>query len=397
MKSLHDRLVLYEKRNIRTAIVSLSVTLSYSSKNYDLKSLDLFYLREYLLRIKNRSVVDFVTKKSKSNLEPFFKDIFNIDLNEYDEVIIHNSSHNTFFGGQVPVIYEKTLHALSKYKGDVWYYLIDPRFGYTDYGKYLKERIESKSKIKFALGEITSKDCETFSNNITPRIKCLYAGINYQKHKQFINSNNKKELDKEIITQWDSIPIHEYWAANMIDIKPYKKQHRKYDVMYYGVNRKSDRNKLLNSLFKKDESLRKLWIGYDPGYPNTYVSEFLSREELIDAMGHSYTSIVAGDKLHFGNIRTLRFFESLAMNIIALIYAPYDDGILIKNNKLREIVTFNTIDDIKNKIDYIKNNENIFKEIIELQQQEFVEQTSIYKEEIPLKIKKYKIQQKNLF
>ena len=397
MYKTNDGQIHYEAGNKRTAIVSLSVSLSYKNKDYDLKALDLFYLREYLLRIKERSVVDFVTKKTKFNPEHFFKSIYDTDLNDYDEVIIHNSFYNTFFGGQVPDIYEKTLLELSKYKGDVWYYLIDPRFGYTDYGKYLKERMESKSKIKFALGKITTKDCERFSENITPRIKCLYAGINYNKHKEFINSTAKNPLSKEIIMEWDSIPIHEYWAANMIDIKHYKPRHRKYDIMYYGVNRKSDRNKLLNSLFKKDEELHKLWIGYDPEYSNTYVSDFLPRNELVDAMESSYTSIVAGDKLHFGNVRTLRFFESLAMNTVALIYAPYDDGILIKSDRLRGFITFDNLDDINYRLAYLKDDEKFLKEIIELQQQEFINQTLIYKEINPLKIENSVTKSKSLF
>ena len=39
--------------------------------------------------------------------------------------------------------------------------------------------------------------------------------------------------------------------------------------MYYGSDRKGSRNKNLNKLFKNDENLNKIWIGYDPGYEKT--------------------------------------------------------------------------------------------------------------------------------
>jgi hypothetical protein len=395
----------FGKEPKRTAIVSLSVSLCYNTKKYDLKSQDLFYLREYLLKICNRKEVDFVTKKGKNVFEPYIKSFYDVDLNDYDEVIIHNSFYNMFFGGVIGEIYEQTLWMLSRYTGDIWYCLIDTRFGFTDYGKYVKDRLLSKTPIKSILNKLTPDDCQRFSENITPRIKCLFDGMDYDKLKAVINGEENKKRVKnhwkfEILEDWDAIEMTEFWAANLIDLPKTELTKKEFDIIYYGTNRRTERMKIMDSMFKEyhwDQedpymtSLNKRWIGYDPEYPDTTVSDFLDRKELSEEINKSWASLVMGDIHHYGNVRTLRFFESLASNSLALIHAPYEGNCLLITKQLRELITFNTYDDITNILYQFKGGwKNQYLEVLELQKREFKIITGKYKQKEPIKLNKIK-------
>ena len=229
--------------------------------------------------------------------------------------------------------------------------------------------------------------------------------MDYDKLKNLINSeeNNKRVKNHwkfEILEDWDSIEMTEFWAANLIDLSKTELTKKEFDIIYYGTNRRTERMKIMDSMFKEyhwDQedpympSLNKRWIGYDPEYPDTVVSDFLDRKELGKEIDKSWSSLVMGDIHHYGNVRTLRFFESLASNSLALIHAPYEGNTLLVTKKLRDLITFNTYDDIINKITFFKYGwKNQYLEILELQKEEFKKITNKYKQETPIKLNKIK-------
>ena len=87
-----------KKEPLKTAIVCFSGNrISLSAKN--VRTVDLIYLRKYLLDKLGRSEVDFVAKKTVKEKDiDYFKDIYETNLSDYDEVCLYNATFNPFGG-----------------------------------------------------------------------------------------------------------------------------------------------------------------------------------------------------------------------------------------------------------------------------------------------------------
>jgi hypothetical protein len=383
----------FEKKPIRTVIISMGPRLSPFAKN--VRTLEIFYFRHFLLNFYNRTEVDVATKLlPDDSAVPYFKSIYDIDLNSYDEVIIHNAALN-YFGGVVLSYTEETFIKLSQYKGDnIWYYLTDPKLNFTDFGAMFKERMRKKN-LKFKTNSISENHCDDFTNNILPKIKLIFTGNNYPQLKKQ-KETQKNLFKREIFTYWDQIETHEFWAANIVDEFEPAPFPREFDIIYFGNDRQSDRNKVLDSYFKKEQDLKKRWIGYTPKYPNITTSPYLLREDLIKNLNKSYSTFVVGDFYHYNNIKTVRFFEALMTDMVAFVHAPFDGGNYIQNKELRDYIIVNDINELKEKLDKYKNNELLFRKILELQKAEVERICGKYKLSFKLqKEEKIKIEKKN--
>jgi hypothetical protein len=92
-----------------------------------IRSLEAIYLKRHLELTQNAQV-HYVSKKIKET--DSYVNIFDLkDLNDYDELYIHNFNTN-FFGGTVPKLTNAYMRLLSSYQGKVWYYITDPKLTY---------------------------------------------------------------------------------------------------------------------------------------------------------------------------------------------------------------------------------------------------------------------------
>ena len=91
-------------------------------------------------------------------------------------------------------------------------------------------------------------------------------------------------------------------------------------------------------------------------------------------------TLVIGDNLHNGNIKSARFFESMLVDLVAFIYIKYDPNKeYIKDEFLKEFIYISTKEELKKKIEQIKNDKNLYKKIIELERKEIIDQFGFMK------------------
>lgn len=354
--------ITFPKAAIKTAIISFGTRLCpYTGNSNNVRHQEVFYFRHFLLNFYKRTKVNVLTKLlDKDPPTDYFKDIFTTDINDYDEIIIHNAPNENFYTGGVLDYWEATFNSLLNCKHkNIWYYLTDPKLTLSDLGGYIKKRMTS-TKSKFDAGKITVKQCDIFSNKILPNIKLIFTGNNYP----LLKTLNKKEQ----FAQWDQIETHEFWAANIMGTFETGPFPREFDITYSG-NMRGARCKVLNSYFKNDKELKKLWRGYEPEYDNITYDKYDEYNSYLKSFIKSYSSFVVGDPEHYDNIKTVRFFECMLSDAVAFVHGPFGNN-FIQNEELKNYIIVNNINELKEKLNIYKKNEAIFRRIIILQKDE---------------------------
>ena len=382
------------KTNQKAAIVCLGTRISLDSNN--VRSVDLRYMRDYLLYVLNRDQVDFISRKTKkeSGLD-YFKDTREVDFNDYDEIYIYNASFNPF-GGLFKSEALDTFEKLYDFKGDIIYFLVDPKMPMMDFSRFLKARDKNNEYI-FGSDEkeinnkryIKPEIVDNWTDKVWKRIKVAYGGIDYEKYVNIWNSNLKKakgtykELNEDC--EWFNFWIFEYYAVNEeldLKLKDYKKIDNPYDLVYFGNNRQNERNKVIKK-FYSDPELRKLFIGFDPELPNTDVEKYVKHDELFRILGEKcLATLVVGDNLHNGNERTPRFFEAMLLDIVAFINIDFDpEKRYVKNDFLKEFIYVSTPEELKERIEQIKKDPELYNKIVKLEREEILNEFSYMKHE----------------
>ena len=372
------------KNNKKSAIISLGPRISLTSNN--VRSVDLVYMRDYLLNIMNRNQVDYLSKKTKKEADlTYYKDIKSTDLNDYDEVYIYNSTQN-LFGGQFSYEALVTFEKLYSFNGDIYYFQIDPKMPNIDYAKFIQNKNKDKSyefkcdsKVLNYKYKIDPTILDNWTNKVYNKIKIAFDGIDYNKYCKLwnnkLNKDNPKLLNED--TEWFGMFIAEYYAMNEeLDLKltNYNKIDNPYELVYFGNNRQNERNKIIKQFYNIPE-FKKLFIGFDPELDNTNSEVYVKHQELFKLMGQKcLATLVIGDNLHNGNIKSARFFESMLIDTVAFILDTYDPNKqYIKNEFLRDFIYISTKEELKDKVNKIKNDHNLYNKIIELERKEILD------------------------
>ena len=383
----------FEKKNAKSAIVILNGRFNFC--NTDVAQIQLFQFEKALKEIYGRSLVDFVSHPMKRDLNKVsnYKDISATDLNDYDEVFCYECSPN-FFGGNMNSFNSETLKKLAWYKGTIYYILSDPRFPCLNFAEIIKYKaglpstfsidgepltVDSNGKLapnKF----ITDADLEQFSKNVFPKIITCFNGYDYDEYvkqyyskKRSLNARTKVPENKD----WCEFAFFEDFAIDLQNkadmFTDYPFEDKKYDLCYYGLNRRNERNKIIKELYKNPED-SKLFIGFDDleGIPNATRIDRTERGELFSTIcKNSKATIVIGDFLHNNNCITFRFFEAMLMDVVALVYDDYDSKhTLIKDEFLKSFVYVKTAEDVKDRLAKIRNDEALYKKIVALEREE---------------------------
>ncbi|MBO5005641.1 MAG: glycosyltransferase family 1 protein [Clostridia bacterium] len=389
-----DRELEFKKESKRTGIVCMGTRISLSSKN--VRSVDLVYFRNILQDIYGRKV-DYLSLKSKKEADlDYFKNISDVDINDYDEIFIYNHSYNPF-GGLFKSEAIVTFKKLFDFKGDIWYLLLDPKMPCTDFAAYLKTRIVDEKYIKTDSKEgrtiVTPEFCDKWSAKVYPKIKIAMGGCNYNAYyttyMNKVTKNGKKEVANRVKLnpnyEWAFIPLFEYYAVKEdLDkkLKDYNFDQREYDLVYFGNNRQTERNRIINN-FYDDIEFNNIVFGFDPNweYCSYEYGPYVSHDDMFRLIPeNAKATLVLGDNLHNNNIRTPRFFESMLLDVVAFIYIEYDkEKRFIKNEFLREFCYVDSPQDLKRKYRKIVDDEELFRKIVKLQREEILSQFEMYK------------------
>lgn len=379
------------KKNKKAAIVSLGTRVSLESIN--VRSVELVYMREYIMKILGREQVDYVSRTIKSDpVVDFYKDARDVDFNDYDEIYIYNARLNPFgglFKEEALITFEK----LYTFKGDIIYMLGDPNMPPMSFANFLmyKNKLAKKSTGEYIISSDNkytnneyrlSKDVvENWNEKVWKRMKVAFCGKDYELYYNTYNDlikNKTREFEKIApITQWFQFELFEYYGINeKIEekIKDYNKNIQ-YDLVYFGNNRHNGRNNIVKGYFDIP-SLNKLFIGFDPLLDNTTVKQYLPHDKLFKTMGSNcLATIIVGDKLQWDNSITPRYFETMLLDIVGFIDINYDTKKqYVKDEFLKDFIYVSSKNELREKVEKIKNDPKLCRKIIELERKDVLEQ-----------------------
>ena len=372
----------------KAAIVCLGTRISLSSNN--VRSVDLKYLRDYLLNILGREQVDYISLKTKKEKDiEYFKDTKETDFNDYDEIYIYNASFNPF-GGLFKDEALDTFEKLYDFNGDIIWFMIDPKMPPMDFSLFLKARDKNnkyifgtdKAELNFKR-HIKPEIVDNWRDKVWKRMKVAINGDDYNKYVNLWNGSLRekakgtfKELNED--AEWFSLFLAEYYAVNEeldLKLKNYKKIENPYELVYFGNNRQNERNKVIKKFYDIND-FNKYFIGFDPNIENTDTEKYIKHKDLFKELGEKcLATLVVGDNLHNGNIRTARFFETMLIDIVAFICNDFDPNkIHIKDEFLKDFIYVSSKDELKEKIEKIKNDPELYRKIVELERKEILDQ-----------------------
>ena len=370
----------------KTAIVSYGARITLFTEH--IRSVELVYLREYCLNVLGREHVDYLSRvtSKEANLS-YYKNISDYisddKINEYDEIIIYNSPFN-LFGGKFNYEMLDTIKALLNFKGHIYYFSGDPKFPCNNIAEQILARVKNTSGDVAHLPisdnsyyDISISELNRFSKEIWPKIIIAYAGLNYDVFCEVWNKQHRKITktnDLCVNADWVMLDLFTYISVVELPdlkLKNYDKANVKYDLVYYGNNRHTERDKIIKRLYSETNT-KNLMYGYKMNWPNCDYHDYVAHDVLYEhCCKNAWATIVLGDITHNNTLMSPRFFESLMIDLIAFIYIEYDkDKKFIENEELKDFIYFSTNDELEMKLNKIKNDQDYYKHIIELQRNE---------------------------
>jgi len=336
---------------------------------------DIHYLYKFISEVCKIEVhIINMTSTRHSDMYKVFH-YSDVKLNDYD-LLIFQPYYIGVFGGiweNYQIEYFDKFN--NEYEGTSMILYNDPNIPWMNPYDIIVKRNKTKIVIdkKIQRFKKTVKDIETFNSK---KIIGLFVGKDYSKYVK-LSKKSKHDIwpDSSInIDLINYIIFHEFdkdsVSQGLFEIES-SNSNKKYDVLYFGSNRKGTRNKNLNILFKDDEDLSKIWIGYDPEYKNTKFFKKQKRSSLNKFAEESLCSIVIGDDAHNDNIVTYRLFENSIIKCLSMIYIEYDSKkTLFKNHNLKKYTYFSNIEELKKNISVIKSNNELYLELLERQYSE---------------------------
>ena len=298
--------------------------------------------------LSNKYDLFYIGKKNRNNKhEEKYKDVSDVDINNFDKIFLQLSTPN-FFGG---LLSEDTLEKVKKmcnYKNKLGILCNDPRIKPVNAAKVLHERFNVLSK----------KDIDNFES-LLENATYLFPGkdlnkfFNEDKYKSFVYFDYFKEIFK-----------------NKIAKPKYKEEEKQFNIVYYGDRRGGYREKQLRKYM--DNSIDNLLIGYKTKSLVTSFYKKMKHNELLNTLNKCKVSLILSDKEHEDNVVTFRFYETLASNCLAAIPIEFDPN--------RELIQDETLKDLL----YVKNNQDVLnlskhysRELIEKQHKEYLRHVAI--------------------
>lgn len=334
---------------MKVAYTSIYSNVTYSDTNH--RGLETIYFKQLLE--ENGYEVDIVAKKGRNSADlDFYKNYDEVNFHDYKAVFIQLSPAN-FFGGQVSDHTEPISRALANYDGPIYALVNDPRIGFYNPVEKLKRfgllqdlEEEWKEIIENATYLFPGKKIEKYLGYVPRNWQRLDWFTYMFKHKMSESVQAKSKPATRSLFDFDEEPVQKEW-----------------DLLYYGDNRGSFREKQVAKYFGKETN--NLLVGFKT---KKAVAEFVKKQphdELLKTISKCKASLITGDEEHMDNVITFRFYETMGSDCLAAIQIEYDpDMELVQDPVLRELLY------VKNSQDVKKLVSNYSEDLIERQKQE---------------------------
>lgn len=331
---------------MKVALTSVFSNIVYSDKNH--RGLEAVYFKQLLE--ENGYEVDLVGKKGRNSKDFDFYKNYDQDFSEYDALFIQLSPAN-FFGGVVGEHTESIARSIAGFNGPIYALVNDPRIGFYNPVEKLK---------RFDL----IQDLEEEWNSIIENATYLFPGKKIEKYLGHVPKNwqrldwftymFKHKMAKSVKAKQVTPALFDW------DEEPAQKE---YDLLYYGDNRGSFREKQVAKYFKSDTN--NLLVGFKTKKASAEFTKKQPHNELLQTISKCKASLITGDEEHMDNVITFRFYETMGSDCLAAIQIEYDpDMELIQDPILREKLYVRSSADVKNLVDSYSD------ELIERQKQE---------------------------
>lgn len=335
----------------KVAIISPIARVIIDDKS--IRSLEVKILKQILKKNENADFY-YVSKKIKETDDKYIN-IFDLEnLDQFDEIYIHNFNTN-FFGGLVPKLTVKYLQLMADYKGPVYYYITDPKLKYSNLADVMLSRNNLKYETPLTHEELL--DLSKKHHILEDRMIACFSGYNYSHiyGHEFNDVKYVKIFDK-------LLHIRNVEEVNIDKI---------YDICYYGDNRGTYRNNKLKKYFNTDD-LNTLLIGCKlENIKNNTIHDKVPHSELNAIVNSSYSALVIGDKEHENAFVTARFYENMMFGVVSFVDIDYDsERLLYKDNILRDFCYIKSQEDLIEKVKKIKEDKDFYNDIIERQKKE---------------------------
>jgi len=160
--------------------------------NKTIRSLESKYIQYYLQHIKKYGV-SFISKTLKNENEmTYYIDINDADLDDYDEIYLHNAQIN-LFGGKLDLSNITLIKKLLDYKKPIYSIITDPRILLYNYVESLLDRKDYfKTKNKELYDAIKEWDDSTIEKFKNLNFITAFCGTNYELFKKTIKHKKNK-------------------------------------------------------------------------------------------------------------------------------------------------------------------------------------------------------------
>lgn len=375
--------LILQKKRCKAAVVMLNGRLNFHTT--EVTPVELLNVKRLLEETYLRKV-EFVSHKTRKDRDnPDYKDISETKLSDYDEVYIFNTGVNVF-GGVFNYACLQTFKQLLDFKGTIYYVLSDPRFPCKNIAHYMRKKLvknggflKTDNKKDKETKLVTFEDCDKYTNEVFPNIITAFNGFDYELFLKQYAKKHRKMSPAFVLPQkhdWCEFTYFQFFGKKLLDDKslqlnfPY--EGKKYDLCYYGVNRRNERNLLIADLYSP-ASLSKLFIGFDGVKLDNMVRiERTAREDLFSTIAKNcLATLVIADNYHNNNCITFRFYEAMLLDCVALIYSDFDtERKLVENEFLKEFIYIKTKEDVEDRIKRLRESKELYEKVIKLQRKE---------------------------
>ena len=284
------------------------------------------------------------------------------DINIYDIIFLYNYNINFFGGAENPFLIN-CITTVSKFKGKVYYLLVDMNIFLKQMGTSILKR-QWDSVKQLTVDDITIGD-----------VHYLSQGYN-------LALIDKLKQQKNIVsTKTSYYPLQTSSIFNKDTTFGEYKEDREYDLYYGGSFRSGRRETQFREYFFNKDRIDTAFFGSikEGNFENNLegapvFNGRVKQEEIIEENSRGLATIILSEKHYNDNVLTLRIYECLLADMVVFIDNKYDTKKKIFNDP--ELKQFNYVKngkELEEKILKLKNDKNFLYNIINKQRKEFNE------------------------
>jgi len=307
---------------MKVAITNIYGNVIYDKK--DPRGLQITYFKKMLE--ESGCEVELVGKKTRKYYGMSeYTHYTDVDWNNYDCVFLQ-LSWPIFYGGLPQFQSVDLTKTLASYTGPFYQFVTDPLIKPSNPAHCLWKNFQ------------ILKDCIEPWEDIMKRSMYLFHGTDIKKFLKYEPKN------------WEHLDFTSYIFQNLIKDKSRPAVEKKWDVIYYGDQRKADRTNYIKHYMPNNDSC--LMVGnlkVEKHYPNFNgtVMKKTPQWELMSLVDQSKVCLVIGDREHHDNVKTFRVYEALGSQALAAIQIEFDSRRkIIQDPVLRDLLYVNSASEV---------------------------------------------------